>query len=78
MRPFVYRCPSTDIPVITQLYAGMFKDDGEFPFPYPCACGHLHTLSLKDERIAVTDTLGEIAAVQTTPLLPVTMKAARR
>jgi len=77
MRPFVYRCPATDIPVITQLYAGMFQHDGEFPFPYPCPCGHLHTLSLKEEQIVVTDTLGELPPAQS-HLLPVTMKAARR
>ena len=76
MRPFVYRCPSTDIPVITQLYAGMFQHDGEFPFPYPCPCGHLHTLCLREEEIAVTDTLGEHTPV-TTPILPVRMKGAQ-
>ena len=69
MRPFVYRCPATNIPVITQLYPGMFLHDGEFPFPYPCACGHLHTLSFKDEKIAATDTLGKVTSTST-PLIP--------
>ena len=73
MRPFVYRCPTTDIPVITQLYAGMFLHDGEFPFPYPCPCGHLHTLSLQKEKIAVTDTLGELWPART-PLIPIAIE----
>jgi hypothetical protein len=70
MRPFVYRCPSTDIPVITQLYAGMFLDDGQFPFPYPCPCGHLHTLEVAEKEIVVTDTQGELPPA-VTPLLPI-------
>ena len=76
MRPFVYRCPSTDISVITQLYAGMFQHDGEFPFPYSCPCGHLHTLSLEDEKIAVTGTRGTLPPA-VTPLLPIAMNARR-
>ena len=77
MRPFVYRCPDTDIPVITQLYKGMLLDGGEFPFPYPCPCGHLHTLALADEKIAVTDTHGELPPA-TTPLLPIPMEKRAR
>jgi len=72
MRPFVYKCPATNIPVITQMYRGMFLHDGEFPFPYPCPCGHLHTLALKAEEIAVTDTRGELPPART-PLLPIAM-----
>lgn len=61
MRPFVYRCPSTDIPVITQLYAGMFDrlPSAEFPSPYPCPCGHMHRLALED-KIVVTETRGKL------------------
>lgn len=77
MRPFVYRCPSTDIPVITQLYAGMFLDGRQFPFPYPCPCGHLHSLEIAEEKVVVTDTRGELPPA-ITPLLPMPAKRAHR
>lgn len=50
MRPFVYRCASTNIPVITELYASMFDWLPSAEFPYPCPGGHLHTLGREENK----------------------------